>query len=86
MVKLEILFKEDKKVELNLSDGKERIDQLIIGLDFNFDNLLVTSIDKLFKRNKIDKSSIKVVTVAPETDNGSVAYRTAQAVGEALKS
>jgi len=69
-----------------LTDEGRILDELIIPIDNSFDTLLVTSIDKIFKKNRIDKSSLKVVNVAPETDNGSVAYRTARAVGEALKS
>ena len=85
-MELTINLKDSKNIELKLTDSNELVDELIIPIDNSFDTLLVTSIDKIFKKNRIDKSSLKVVNVAPETDNGSVAYRTARAVGEALKS
>lgn len=73
------------EVELRLTHKESLVDQLIIPLDIHFDTVLVTSIDKLLKRNKIDVSSLNNVQVGPETDLSSVAYRTAQAVVAALK-
>jgi hypothetical protein len=85
-MELIIFFKNDREVELLLSRGSIVVDQLIIGLDIHFDTVLVTSIDKVFKRNRIGKSSLNMVKVSPDSDLSSVAYRTAQAVVAAIKS
>ena len=85
-MELIIHFKTGLEVELRLYQSEQAIDQLIIGVDFNFDTVLVTSIDKIIKRNRIDKSSINTVKVSSEEDLSSVAFRVAQAVAEAIKS
>jgi hypothetical protein len=84
-MELIIYFEPDSpQTVLRLMDDEHLIDELIIGVDIHFDTVLVTSIDKLLKKNRIEQSSLKLVSVAPKTDNGSVAYRTAQAVAEAI--
>ena len=85
-MELIINFKTGREVELRLCQSGQTIDQLIIGVDFSFDKVLVTSIDKIIKRNRIDKSSINTVKVSSEDDLSSVAFRAAQAVAEAIKS
>ena len=85
-MELIIHFKTGREVELRLCRSGQVIDQLIIGVDFNFDTVLVTSIDKIIKRNRIEKSSLNTVKVSSEEDLSSVAFRVAQAVAEAIKS
>jgi len=85
-MELEINFKTGQEVEIYLQKNGQNIDQLIIGVDFHFDTVLVTSIDKLLKKNKIDKSSLNKAKVCMKEDFSSVAFRTAQAVAEAINS
>ncbi|OGN33611.1 MAG: hypothetical protein A3I39_01240 [Candidatus Yanofskybacteria bacterium RIFCSPLOWO2_02_FULL_47_9b] len=85
-MELIIHFKTGREVELRLCQSGQTIDQLIIGVDFSFDKVLVTSIDKIIKRNRIEKSSLNTVKVSSEEDLSSVAFRVAQAVAEAIKS
>ncbi len=87
MYSITILFSPDgQQAELQLMEGETLLDQLIIPIDIHFDTMLVTSIDKIIKKNRIEKSSLRMVQVAPREDLSSVSYRTAQAVAEAIKS
>src|SRR5438046_2347458 len=49
------------------------------GVDIHFDNMLVTSIDKILKRNRIESLSLKIVKVGGLVDKSSVAYNIALA-------
>lgn len=93
---LDIFFKTGREVELHLSQNCRVIDTLPVwpadpnlvhkaGIDFHFDTVLVTSVDKILKRNKIDSVSLEKVFVGGNPDFSSLAYEVAQAVASALK-
>ena len=59
---------------------------LIMPLDFNFDTVLVTSIDKLLKRNRITKVSSLDIVLEDFEDESSASSMVVRTVAEALKS
>ena len=86
-MELIIFFKSKAEVELQLNQDGGLLDRLIFALDIHFDTMLVTSIDKILKRNKIDSSSLKTIEVKVISGlESSSAYNIATAVGKAIKS
>jgi len=85
-VELIIFFKSKAEVELQLNQDGGLLDRLIFALDIHFDTMLVTSIDKILKRNRIEPTSLKSVKVAGLVDQSSVAYQVARAVVAAMES
>ena len=85
MVDLEIIFNSKPEVELRLSRDGEIFDLLMVPLDSHFDTVLVTVIDKILKRNRIEPLSLTIVNVEGLADPSSVAYHIALAVAAALK-
>lgn len=84
-MELRILYKNKETVELQLTEKSKIVDMLIIPLDFNFDTVLVTSIDKIFKRNRIERASLLEVSLEGFDDKSSMVSLIAQTVAEALK-
>ncbi|HVZ11195.1 MAG TPA: hypothetical protein VG941_02170 [Candidatus Paceibacterota bacterium] len=74
-----------RELKLEIEENGSVKDQLIISLDMRLDTLLVTSIDKILKKNRIDLAHLKSVTIGENIDPASVAYGIARAVAEALK-
>ena len=83
---LRINFKTNKEVSLKLVEQEKNIDLLTVTLDIHFDTVLVTAVDKLLKRNRIDPLFLNIIVVEGEVDDSSVAYHIALAVASALKS
>lgn len=96
MIEFIIFFKDKESVELQLFSDGQALDALALptrpapvhkgGVDIHFDTMLVTGVDKILKRNRIEESSLKSVKVGGLVDESSVAYMTALAVVQALKS
>ena len=84
-MELKIILKNKESVELQLIDEKQVQDMLIMPLDFSFDKVLVTSIDKLLKRNRIKKVSLPRVVLEGFEDESSMSSLIARTVVEALK-
>ena len=55
--------KTNRSLELVLKHGKRPIDAVDFSFDKNLDTLLIDSIDKFLKRNKIDILSLKTVQI-----------------------
>ncbi|PIR41978.1 MAG: hypothetical protein COV30_00830 [Candidatus Yanofskybacteria bacterium CG10_big_fil_rev_8_21_14_0_10_37_15] len=51
------------EIELILQEGKERIDYLNFTFYNNLDDLLISSVDKILKRNKINVLSLKTLRI-----------------------
>ncbi|KKU89963.1 MAG: hypothetical protein A3C88_00995 [Candidatus Yanofskybacteria bacterium RIFCSPHIGHO2_02_FULL_50_12] len=84
---MELIISKKSSTEIELKfivDGEAR-DMLIIPLDFNLDNMLVTSIDRIFKKNRISKVSPLEVILLGFDDKSSMATMIAQTVSQALK-
>lgn len=73
------------EVELKLMGGKKCIDSLTFDFEANLDSVLISAVDKILKRNRIDTLSLKTVKVAGEVDKFSSAYKIAQTFIEAIK-
>ena len=84
-MELKIIYKDKETVELQLTEKGEILDMLIIPLDFRFDTVLVTSIDKLLKKNRITRVSLTDITLEDFGDGSSMPFLIAKTVAEALK-
>ncbi len=84
-MKLKIILKNKESVEVQLVDDKQVLDMLIMPLDFSFDKVLLTSIDKLLKRNRIRKVSLLEVVLEGFEEESSMSSLIARTVVEALK-
>jgi len=82
---LKIIWKDRQTVELRLVENITTIDMLIMSLDFHFDTVLVTSIDKLLKRNRITKVSSLDIILEGFEDESSASSMIVRTVVEALK-
>ena len=84
-MELKVIKKNKETAEVQLVDNSQVIDVLIIPLDFRFDTVLVTSIDKLLKRNRITKVSSLSVVLEGFEDESSMSSLIAKTVVEAIK-
>ena len=85
-IEINIVFDGPARIAtLQLFQRGQLMDELIIPLDMNFDTLLVTSIDKILKRNRIDIVHLTKGTISGIVDKSSVAYGIAFTVLEALE-
>ena len=82
---LKIIKKNKEEVEVQITENGRVLGMLIIPLDFRFDTVLVTSIDKLLKENRIDRVSPLDIVLEGFEDESSMAYLIAETVVEALK-
>ena len=73
------------EVELKLKENGKLIDTLTFDFEANLDLVLISAVDKILKRNKIDTSSLKTVSVSGNIEKGSSAYKIAQTFIEAVK-
>jgi hypothetical protein len=84
-MELIINFKDREKVELQLKQGRVLTDTLTFDFEANLDSVLISAVDKICKRNRIEALSLKTVKVAGKVDKGSSAYKIAQTFIEAIK-
>lgn len=82
---LKIIKKNQTEVELQLLKNSVVLDMLIMPLDFHFETVLVTSIDKILKENRIEKVSLFKVSSVGFEDDSSMASMIVKTVAEALK-
>ena len=82
---LKIIRKNKESVEVQLTQNGEVIDMLIMPLDFNFDTVLVTSIDKILKENRIDRVSLSDIVLEGFGDESSMVSLIAKTIVKALK-
>ncbi len=84
-MELKIVKKNKESVEVQLIANERVLDMLIIPLDFSFDTVLVTSIDKLLKRNRIARVSLSDIVLDGFENESSMSSLIAKTVVEALK-
>ncbi|GEM_PF-4454127 len=84
-MELKIIKINNESVELNLAQDGAVLDMLIMPLDFSFDTVLVTSIDKLLKRNRITRVSLFDIVLEGFENESSMSSLIAKTVTEALK-
>jgi len=73
------------EVELKLQEGKRLIDTLTFEFEANLDSVLISAVDKIIKRNRIETLSLKTVKVLGNVEKSSSAYKIAQTFIEAIK-
>ena len=73
------------EVELKLLEGKKLIDSLTFNFDANLDEVLILTVDKILKRNRIESLSLKTVKVAGNIEQSSSAHKIAETFIEAIK-
>jgi len=73
------------EVELKLLNGKRLIDTLTFYFEANLDSVLISAVDKILGRNRIETLSLKTVKIAGEVEKSSSAYKIAQTFIEAIK-
>ena len=84
-MELVLYFKKIGEIEIRLTKAGKLIDALDFSFHGNLDDLLISSVDKVFKRNRIETSSLKTVRIGGDVDKNSSAYKIAQTFIEAIK-
>ncbi len=73
------------EVELKLQKGRVCIDTLTFDFEANLDSVLISTVDKILKRNKIETLSLKTVKIGGDIDKNSSAYKIALTFCKAWK-
>ena len=85
MADLTINFTNIGKATLELKQGRVLINALDFSFRNNLDDLLIFSVDKILKENRIEALSLKTVRVEGDIDKNSSAYKIAVSFIEAWK-
>lgn len=80
-----IIIKKGLNISLQLKAGESLLDEVVFPLDIHFDTVLVSSIDKILKENRIDRVSPLETVLEGFDDGSSMASLIARSVAEALK-
>ncbi|MDP2648106.1 MAG: hypothetical protein Q8P35_02610 [Candidatus Yanofskybacteria bacterium] len=71
---LTVHFLEPKKIRLILTEDDKIFDTLDFSFSINLDTLLIETVDKFLKKNRIEPLSLHRITVAGDVDKNSSAY------------
>lgn len=83
---LVINFTENRgEVKLKLQGGGVCIDILTFNFEANFDSVLISAVDKILKRNRIETLSLKTIKIEGNVDKNSSAHKIALTFCEAWK-
>jgi hypothetical protein len=85
MDKTLIIKNEGARVKVKLKRDGGLLGEVDFPLDIHFDTVLVTSIDKILKENRIDRVSPLDVLLEGFDDEASMSYLIARTVAGALK-
>lgn len=80
-----ITFKPNHHVSVSLAAGNMRLGHVDFSFDNNLETLLIATIDKLLKKNRIDPSSLNKVKIGGVIDKKSLAYRIARTIVRAME-
>ena len=72
-------------MEIRLTKAGKLIDTLDFSFHGNLDDLLISSVDKVLKKNRIETLSLKTVKVLGNIEKSSSAYKIAQTFVKAIK-
>lgn len=75
-----------KNITLELKRSRTTVDTVDFSFDKNLDTLLIVSIDKFLKRNRIDILSLKSVRIDENIDKVSSLYKIVKAYQAAVNS
>lgn len=84
-MELVIYFKKIGEVQLRLLRGREVVSALDFSFYANLDDLLISSVDKILKENRIEALSLKTISVEGNVDKNSSAYKIAVTFSKAWK-
>ena len=62
-MKLVLTIKNQNNIEIKLKKGKGVVDHESLTLNQNLDNMLITAIDKLLAKNRIDRLSLETLEI-----------------------
>jgi hypothetical protein len=85
-MKLDIMIKEGDAIVVQLRAGKKVVDEENLTLSQGFDILLITAIDKLLLKNRIDRLSLKSLEISGKTRPGAVSNMVMRAIKAAVGS
>lgn len=77
---------EGQNLELSLVDNSKMVGELVLPIERNIDSQLINGLDKLFKRNKLNKLHLKSVEIGRNFDKNSTYYRITLAFKKGLLS
>ena len=85
---MHILFKvkNHELLEIQLIKGKLTINKTHLTISQDFDIMLITTLDRILSRNKIERLSLKSVEIAGKMPFNAVSGMVIQAVAKALNS
>ena len=84
-MELVLYFKKIGEIEIRLTKAGKLTDALDFSFHGNLDDLLISSVDKVLKENKIEELSLKTVSIGGDVDENSSAYKIALAFIKAWK-
>ena len=80
-----IICKQGTEIKVRIEQVGTLPDEVVFPLDIHFDTVLVTSIDKLLKRNRISRVSLLDIVLEGFEDESSMPFLITKTVAEALK-
>lgn len=75
---------ENKEITLSLKDNNTTIDQLKWEENNNLSQILLSKIDEILKKNKVQKKSVKMTVLVPKEQSEFTSSRIAQATANAF--
>lgn len=72
-------------IEIKLKKGNRILDELHLTITRNLDNMLITAIDKLLAKNRIDRLSLKTLEIQGEMGPGAVSSMILKTIKSALE-
>lgn len=64
---LTLIIQSDDRLEIKLQHDKAVIDRVYLTIDQSLDSMLISAIDKLLLRNRIDRLSLKSLKIQGKT-------------------
>ena len=83
--KLQILIQDQRKLTLQLKEGRRLVGQEDLTINRNLDTLLITTIDKILVRNNIDRLSLKSMEIRGKMRDTAVSGMILQTIKNATK-
>jgi hypothetical protein len=84
MDKLTLIIKNERDVSLELKRGSRVISQEDLTIGQDFDNMLITTLDKIAIKNRLDKTRLKVMEIRGKLRDGAVSGMLIQTVKSGL--
>lgn len=84
---MHLVFKSTKlnKLKINIKNGRHIVDEQSLTIGQDFDNMLITTLDKLFIKNNTGRTCLKNIVIKPKINGKSVSGMILMAVRQALE-